>query len=274
VDAEPLKTKDSKEVKVALQKIYKRRILKTPLRLEVDAGKEFEGAFSSYFNNILDIVKKIVGRHRQQSVVETKNYQIGKILNTRMLVEEMNNNDISRSWVDILPKVIKLINKYFAHKPIDTDVNEPIKTNKFTSNILPVGTKVRVQLDNPIDYINEKKLSGKFRVGDIRWSKRIHTITSFYLRPAQPPMYQLDDNTRVAYTKYQLQIVKNNEVRPTTLSQNKWNIEKLIRRYKRNNKIYFEVKWEGYNETTNEPRTNLIKDVPEMVKEFELKSSK
>ena len=274
VDAEPLKTKESNEVKKALQKIYKRRILKSPLRLEVDAGNEFEGAFSKYFKTMLKMVKKIVGRHRQQSVVETKNFQIGKILNTRMLVEEINNDDTSRSWVDILPKVIQLINKYFSHKPMIVDVNEPIKTNKFSSSMLTVGTRVRKQLDNPVDYVNENNLSGKFRAGDIRWSKTVSTITSFYLRPAQPPMYQLDNDKRVAYTKYQLQVVRDDEVRPSTQSQNKWNIERLIRRYKRNNKIYFEVKWEGYPKTTNEPRSNLMKDVPEMVREFELKSSK
>jgi len=274
VDAEPLKTKEATEVKKAMEKIYKRKTLKTPLRLEVDSGKEFEGAFSKYFKNMLQIVKKIVGRHRQQSVVETKNYQIGKILNTRMLVEEINNDDTSRSWVDILPQVIKLINKYFSHKPKEISVNEPIKTNKFTSSILQVGTKVRVQLDNPIDYVDETKLNGRFRAGDTRWSKTVYTITSFYLRPGQPPMYQLDNDKRVAYTKYQLQIVRDDEVRPSTESQKKWNIEKLLKRYKFENRIVFDVKWEGYKETTIEPRVNLIKDVPEMVKEFESKSRK
>jgi hypothetical protein len=196
------------------------------------------------------------------------------LLNTRMLVEEINNDDTSRSWVDIIPKVIKLINKYFSHKPKVIDVDEPIKTNKFSSNMLTVGTRVRKQLDNPVDYVNENNLSGKFRAGDIRWSKKVSTITSFYLRPAQPPMYQLDNDKRVAYTKYQLQVVKDDEVIPSTQSQNKFNIERLVRRYKRNNNIYFEVKWENYRETTNEPRANLMKDVPEMVREFESKTSK
>lgn len=268
VDAEPLKSKESNEVKKALQKIYKRKVLKSPLRLEVDAGKEFEGAFKTYYNKLFDIVKKIAGRHRQQSVVETKNFQIGKILNTRMLVEEMNNNDVSRSWVDILPDVIKLMNKYLSHKAVDTNVDEPIKTNAFTANVLPIGTKVRVQLDNPKSYIDDKALSGKFRAGDIRWTKTTHTITQIYLRPAQPPMYQLDNNKRVAYTKYQLQVVRNDELPPSTASQNKWNVKKLLKRFKYKNKIYFEVLWED-GSITKEPRTNLIKDIPLMVKQFE-----
>ena len=268
VDAEPLKSKDSTEVKKAFQKIYKRKILKSPLRLEVDAGKEFEGTFKAFYDKVFDIVKKIAGRHRQQSVVETKNYQIGKILNTRMLVEEINNRAESHSWVDILPDVIKLMNKHLSHKAMDTDINEPIKTNPFTAKVLPIGTKVRVQLDNPKSYIDDKALSGKFRAGDIRWTKTTHTITQIYLRPAQPPMYQLDNNKRVAYTKYQLQVVKDNELPPSTLSQHKWNVKKLLKRFKLKNKIYFEVLWEDGSKT-NEPRANLIKDIPDMVNQFE-----
>lgn len=276
VDAEALKSKESKEVKKAMERIYRRGILKTPLRLEVDAGNEFEGQFKAYFNPMLDLVKKIVGRHRQQSVVETKNYQIGKILNTRMLVEEINNKGIvSRSWRDIVPKVIKLINKYFSHNPKEIGIDESIKTNKFTSNILSVGTRVRYQLDNPIDYVNENNLSGRFRAGDIRWSKTIHTITSFYLRPAQPPMYQLDDDTRVAYTKYQLQVVKGDEIAPSTESQKKFIVQRLLRRFtdKKTKKVYFEVLW-GDNSKTNEPRSSLIKDIPLLIEQFESKSSK
>lgn len=273
VDAEPLKSKDANEVKKAMQKIYKRKILKSPMRLEVDSGKEFDGAFKRFYDEVFEIVKKIAGRHRQQAVVETKNYQIGKILNTRMLVEEINNQNVSRSWVDILPRVIKLMNKYLSSEPKDVDINEPIKTNAFTSKVLPIGTKVRIQLDNPKTYVDDIKLSGKFRAGDIRWTKTIHTITQIYLRPAQPPMYQVDNNKRVAYTKYQLQVVKENETKPSTESQHKWNVKKLLRRFKLKNKIYFEVLWEDGSKT-NEPRTNLIKDIPLLVAEFELKFSK
>jgi hypothetical protein len=268
VDAEPLKTKDSKEVKEALQKIYKRKILKTPLRFEVDQGTEFQGVFKKFYDKIFDIVTKIKGRHRQQAVVETKNYQIGKILNTRMLVEEINNNNTSRSWVDLIPNVIKLINKHLSHEPVETDLNKPIRTNLFSSKLLPIGTKVRIQLDNPITYVEGKQLTGKFRSGDIRWSKSTHIITRIFLRPNQPPMYQCDDNDKVAYTKYQLQVIKDNEAKPTTESQKKWNVKKLLKRFKLKNKIYFEVLWEDGSKT-KEPRNNLIKDIPDMVEEYE-----
>ena len=53
----------------------------------------------------------------------------------------------------------------------------------------------------------------------------------------------------------------------------KWAIEKLIRRFKAgNNQWFYEVKWVGWDNTTIEPRSNLIKDVPDMVEEFEAKN--
>jgi hypothetical protein len=238
------------------------------MRLEVDLGSEFKGDFKTYFERLLDIVVKVAGRHRQQSVVETKNYQIGKILNTRMLAEEINNNVDSRSWVDIVPKVVKLLNFYMAHSPKDTDVDAPIKTNNFTRDLLEEGTKVRVQLDNPKSYVQGERLHGKFRAGDIRWSKTIHKITQIYLRPDQPPMYQLDNDKQVAYTKYQLQVVKDDEVLPSTEGQKKFAIKRLLKRFKLKNKIYFEVLW-GDGSKTNEPRSSLIQDVPLLIEEFE-----
>jgi len=271
-DAEPMKSKDSTTVTKALLKIFKRHIIEPPKRFEIDDGSEFKGSFKDYFQQLFKIVTKVAGRHRQQSVVETKNFQIGKILNTNMLVEEVNNGETSRSWVELIPKVIKLMNEHLAHPPKEVTVDTPIKTNKFSEDILPVGTKVRIQLDNPKSYIDEKRLHGKFRAGDVRWTKKIGTVTEFYLRPGQPVMYCVDDDKRVAYTKYQLQVVKD-EVMPPTTGQTRWIIDKLIKKVKVKNKWYFDVRWSDKS-ITREPRSNLIKDVPQLVEDFETKGKK
>jgi hypothetical protein len=266
-DAEPLKSKDAKSVAKAMQKIFKRKILKPPKRLGVDSGSEFTGQFSTTFKKMFDIVTKIAGRHRQQSVVETKNYQIGKILNTRMLAEEINNDQVNKNWVDILPKVIKLINKSYQIEPEKVDVNDPIRVDDFSGKLLPIGQNVRVQLDNPIGYTGNK-LNGKFRAGDIRWTPQIHKITDYYLRPNQPPMYQVDNNDKVAYTKYQLQVVNENEITPKSTLQTKYNIKKILKKKKIKNKVYYRVLWED-GSRTDEPRTNLILDIPDLIKEFD-----
>ena len=67
-----------------------------------------------------------------------------------MLAEEINNDEVSRNWVDILPEVVKLINKHFAHDAVNANPDIPVRTDKFSEEILPIGTNVRIQLDNPI----------------------------------------------------------------------------------------------------------------------------
>jgi hypothetical protein len=48
--------------------------------------------------------------------------------------------------------------------------------------------------------------------------KKTEPITQLYLRPDQPPMYQVNHNENVAYTKNQLQVVKPDEVKPSAIS--------------------------------------------------------
>jgi hypothetical protein len=268
MDAEPLRSKQSTEVKNALLKIFKRKIIKPPETLECDNGGEFKAEFYNHFSKLFKIRYKIPYRHRSQSVVESKNYVIGHILNKIMLAAEINNDQISRDWVYILPRVIKEINNHYKKTPESIDVEAPIHTDKLSENILPVGTKVRVQLDVPEDFLTGSRLVGKFRTGDLRWTKDIHTITQFFLRPGQPILYQVDDDNKAAYTRNQLQLVKDNEQLPSQKNQNKFIVKKIVKKVKKKNQIFYEVEWKT-GEITLEPRKNLILDIPEMLKEFE-----
>jgi len=270
-DAEPLKNKESQTVMKALEKIYKRNIIKRPKRLEVDDGTEFKGAFAQHFKKFLDLVVKVAGRHRQQSVVETKNGQLGTILNKRMLVEEINNDATSRSWVDIVPDVIKLMNKHLSQKVVEPNPDIPPRTNKFSADVLDLGTAVRIQLDNPIGYVEGDKLHGKFRVGDIRWTKEVHRITRIFLRPNQPVMYQVDNNNKVAYTKYQLQVVKEDEVKPSSKSQRKFYAQEIISKRKVKGKVYYKVLWED-GDITEQDGNQVREELPDLLKDFNKRS--
>lgn len=268
IDAEPLKSKDSKVVRDALKKIYKRKIIKAPLRLEVDDGTEFKGDFKKHWNKVLKIFTKLAGRHRSQAVVESKNGTIGEILNKAMLNDEIANDATSRKWVYLIPDVVKLINENFAVIPKPTPVDKPIRTNKYTENLLSEGTKVRYQLDNPEDYVEGQRLHGRFRKGDIRWSRSTHTIVQISLRPSQPPMYLLSNMpVQVAFTKYQLQPVSDDEVVNKRDAREQY-AQRIISKKKEKGKTFYEVEWEDKT-TSFEPRTQLIKEIPDMIRDFE-----
>jgi len=100
--------------------------------------------------------------------------------------------------------------------------------------------------------------------------------------PGTVPMYLLDDGKggvdyRVMYTKNQLQIIPPNEKKPDSSyirgnkrrGVQKYVVEKILARKKIKNRIYYVVKWKGFDQTTEEPRSELIKDMPNMIKEFE-----
>ena len=275
-DFEPLQNKLSRTVATAINKIYSRRVTdgkylsSTPKVLEVDDGSEFKGDFARVFKfKNVKIRNKVAGRHRQQATVESMNGIISRLVQRRMLAEEITHNETSRSWVDILPKLRQLINKHYAHEPRPmADGNTDIRCKKDTCNVLDVGTRVRVKLDNPKDLVTNKTLHGKFRVGDIRWENKIRTITRIFLRPNQPVMYQVDNNDNVAYTKLQLQVVGDDEVQPNMEGNRLMEVKQILKKLKKKNRVYYEILWSD-DTTSEEPRTQLIKEIPDMIKDFE-----
>ena len=175
---------------------------------------------TNYFKNRLNIRVKEPGRHRQQTVVEHMNGTIGKLLFMKMSEEELKTNKINTSWTKFLPLVVKQINKHLTHEAVDLNASDDKNISQASGkarNILEIGTEVRKQLDAPIENVSNKKLFGKFRKSDFRWSQKPEKITRVYLNPAKPALYKLGDNSNVAFTYNQLQVIKPDEVAPKAI---------------------------------------------------------
>ena len=278
MDAIPTKVRDSETASKAVQKMFKGKYLKKkPYTIEVDDGTEFKGDFLTAMKKLDVVVRtKRPGRSRQQASVEGMNGILGKLLNRAMLVDEINTGVKSTNWLDHLPRAIALINKRLTHKPKDLSKAEVTcgkdkKTGTDSCDLIPEGTKVRVISDKPRDFITGKALHGKFRSGDSRWEKEVRTVDQFLLLPGNPPLYKISGIHNATYTKNQLQIVPENEKLPSQKHQKVFIVEKIIGKRKNKNKIEYLVKWKGYpaSQNTYEPRTSLIKDIPEMITEFE-----
>lgn len=221
-DSIPLKSKSSVAVKNAIEKIYNKpiqtRILEKPQRIEVDFGSEFKGAFKTYCddNNIF-IRYAEPFRSRQQALVESRNGAIAKPLLRRMLAEEMITGKPVTKWLKYLPKVIEFLNE--RYKLSDTEITKLqnkkdsfLKLDKFNSNLLEVGQKVRYLLDKPQDYLTNKRLHGDFRTGDVKWSKAVK-IEKLKLIPNQLPLYKIETRNNW-FTKDQLQVIKKEILPP------------------------------------------------------------
>ena len=279
MDAEPLKKIDSKNVLSAIQLIYRRGILKMPTELITDAGAEFKGEFAKYFkDNKIYQKNAIGGRHRQVACVETKNQILGKVLHMRMYAQELLTGQINRDWVKDLKLIIQKINDKYGHPPY----NDEELTKKYGSplnkkqKMLPLGTKVRVALDEPRD-ITENRLHGKFRSSDPRWTTAVYTVINYIIDSHEPILYEIDKptkkNERVAYTRQRLQVVNEDEEEPPgeiiTKTGTTYIAKKLIGKRMHQKKLQYKVVWKGFKESeaTWEPAENLPK---KLIHDFEL----
>ena len=216
-DAYPLKNESSHSVLNAFLKIYETsKFLKIPKILEFDAGTAFHGEVEDYFKNLgIHIKYAETNRHRQQGLVEAKNQLIGNIIFQLLNVKELKDKKkgikkVALDWYkskEEFNELIESINEHQTYKPLETQTQDKPVATKFNKNLLNVGDRVRVQLDYPINISHEKKLIGKFRSADIRWSPDVKKIKWVALKPGEPPMYEVDGE-HFLRTLNQLQLVK------------------------------------------------------------------
>ena len=208
-DGEPIKNKTSKGVVEALKKIYSRPYLNKPsIFFQVDDGTEFKGDFTKYAEeNNIAIRRALPNRHRQQAVVEALNGTIARVIFELQNIEELGTRKVNKKWVKILPTVIEEYNGMIKEKkPKKETMGKPTCAGD-GCNLFQEGDSVRVILDYPINIATGKKLDGKFRKTDIRWSEEIHKIENIVIAPNQPPLYQVK-GIKANYTKNQLKKVE------------------------------------------------------------------
>jgi len=249
LDAEPLKVRDALTVMKAFKEIFERGILSIPFVLTVDSGTEFKGVCDNYLKSLdINIKTALTGRHRQVATVERANQKIGTILFKRMVSQELLTGEQNNDWVDDLKPLIEVLNEH-RKKPYTTEISEDPIANSYTGNLYKIGQRVRIQLDYPVNTVNEGRLIGKFRSTDIRWSPQIHRIEQVLLKPGFPPMYLVDGDD-VARTKQQLSPVKGNEKPPDPKyirgNPDHYIIGGIVDKRRRNNKDEYLISWKGF----------------------------
>jgi len=206
-DAQAITGKSSDVIIKAFETIYKRKIIKLPIKIFFDSGSEFKGATKKYFEDH-DIAVRYAdtNRHRQVAMVEAKNKMIGSVLHKLMALTEIKSKKESRSWTKYLPDVVSAINSELP-PPINTQLSDEPFSSKTNEDIITIGSKVRTKLDYPINIVNEKRLHGTFRSSDIRWSREVKEISNIILKPGFPIMYTVGDED-FNRTRNEIQVVK------------------------------------------------------------------
>jgi hypothetical protein len=201
-------------------------------------------------------------------LVESRNKSIGDWLLKRMTAQELNTGVKSTEWVQYLPDVVKRLNKRFEiknPKPNDSNIMMCVDGH---CEVLQIGDLVRYPLDYPIDVHNGKRVHGTFRSADIKYAITPVKITFIKMSPDNVPLYGLEGR-KALYSKDVLIPVENVKQPPSHL-QAKHIVEAVVGKKTIQRRIHYEVKWKGYPTTTFEPRLELLKDVPDMISQYEM----
>lgn len=107
----------------------------------------------------------------------------------------------------------------------------------------------------------------------MRWSIKPEPIEQVMINPGMAPGYRVKNHPGVVYTKNQLQVVKKDEQKPGKEAQRKFEVSKIVDKEKQKGRIHYKVRWKGYGPEWDRwlPRSQVVKEIPDIMKEFEVK---
>lgn len=267
----PLKTKSDKETSQAFNSIL-REMENKPSLVRSDNGLEFKGLFSALLE------RRGIKQVFSQSYKPQSNGGVEKINHTmkQMIVKRLYDND-KYNWVEDLDNLVYSYNK--SYHTVIKKTPEEAENDNFDET----KQNIKKRMGN-----DKRENTAKFEKGDMvrikeegnrdgtKWSKEIFQVVRVIIpkTPNKLIHYKVVDKTGENLTNkyYNEDLQKINGVENEKQQPRVYNINRLIRPLVQNNQAYYEVKWKGYQETSNEPRNELLQDIPKIVRLYEKKN--
>lgn len=220
-EAEPLATKEAKEVADALSRIYKRSPLKWPRLLQVDPGREFMGTVSPLLaKHSVSVRRGRVDVHRDQGIVERFNRTLAERLFGHQYAQEIRlpSGERSTEWVARLPAVIAALNaevtRLTGQKPKNA-IRAARVTQKPSSVVAgrPVGLQEqKLPSGVGVRYLYQpgELEGGRRRATDPVWSLQVYRLGRSVTKPNEPVLYYLLDGPARGFVREELLVVPSN----------------------------------------------------------------
>jgi len=218
--AEPLATKEAKDVADALSRIYRRGPLKWPKLLQVDPGREFMGAVSQVLaKHGVSVRRGRVDSHRDQGIVERFNRTLAERLFGHQYAQEMllaARGSFARSaeWVARLPAVVAALNdeptRLTGKKPSEAIRARSVAQEPSAPASRPTGLEESLMASNVLVrylYAPGELEGGRRRATDPVWSLTTHTIHNVVRQAGQPALYYINDGPQRGFVREELLIV-------------------------------------------------------------------
>ena len=260
-DIEPLKNKTPNDTLEGLKKMFKRRYLNAPkASISTDGGTEFKGVFHKWFWD-QNLYHKVGApyRHKQQSVVESLNNQITKIIMLYINFKSQESGEEYTNWVSILDLVRYELNnarqiifnqkkkKYKDYSLINQNITKRPKFYK--------GQVVHYRLDYPENFNMQKQATPNFRNGDFRFSQEVRKITKTLHMNSYPwYRYMLEGINNRSFSEYDLL--------PSDKNYSTFKVKRIIGDEKRGKQKYYLVWFEGElkKQASWQPEKALLED--------------
>jgi len=221
-EAESLTSKNSDELTLAFQKIYKCSPLKWPQMLQVDPGHEFMGAVTKEMDKHNTYIRH--GRvDIHQAIVERFNRTLAERLFGHQYAVEMRLPEGKRStaWVKRLPQVVSALNNevtsLIGKKPAVAIKEKSVYARPSTPCTRPVGKNEKI-LPSLVQvrylYQPGKLEGGVKRATDPIWSLKVYSIERSFIKPDQPVLYYLRDGHKRGFVREELLVVPPNTTLP------------------------------------------------------------
>ena len=217
-EAEPLTTKEAKEVAGALSRIYKRGPLNWPKLLQVDPGREFMGEVSRLLaGHGVSIRRGRVEIHRDQGIVERWNRTLAERLFGHQYAQEllMNPGEQSREWVRRLPAVVAALNgevtRLTGKRPEDAirARSVPQRPSSVVSGRATGLEERKFPSTVGVRYLYQpgELEGGRRRATDPVWSLEVHRLGRSVTKSGEPVLYYLLDGPTRGFVREELLVV-------------------------------------------------------------------
>lgn len=260
-DCEPLKNKTSEHVLEAMKNCFKRQYLNIPYAsINTDGGSEFKSVFHKWvFDQNIYHKVGMPHRHKQQSVIESLNRQIAKLLMLYLNQMSKKTQTEYSNWDEFLPQVRKVLNEY--RRGLFKQLQKKYKDYKLINqniDTLPkfnVGQVVHFKLDYPENAVLDKQASAKFREGDQKFSSITRKIVQIVYMNSKPfYRYILDGMPKVSFSEY--------ELLPSESKYSTYKVKDIIDKKTEKKIKYYKVWWQSElkRDATWEPESQLLQD--------------
>lgn len=218
------------------------------------AGLPQSNGMIERFNGVLKKqINKAIQQDPEFNWVESLDILVDNLNNTRSRATQKTPNEIEQAWKDKQnPDSKQTMGEVYDYQVME-------KSKSLAKQKFEVGDKVRYYQPND-----------KFKSNI--WSQAIYTIEKVIKPKTMFGIYQYKLNKyKTLFKQEQLQKIEGVD-KEIGDKIDKFRVSKLIKPTVQKGEPHYYVKWVGYSKATIEPRENLEKDIPKMVKQFEDKN--